>query len=285
LATLREIRRRINSVKSTQQITKAMKMVSAAKLRKAQDNILKARPYAFKLRDVIADISMRVDRAQHPLLAEREPKNVAYILLTGDRGLCGSFNSNIIKKGEEIFTDLKDIHYELITIGSKGRNHFKKRDYNVTDEYINFFNELDFSHAQDIGSKIISHFTGKKLDKVILIYNEFKSAIQQNLITEEILPIKPAEKEEDTAVFDFIYEPDPDAVLEAIIPLHINIQIWRVLLESYAAEQGARMTAMESATDNAAEMIDILTLDYNRTRQAAITREITEIVGGAEALV
>jgi len=273
LATLREIRRRINSVKSTQQITKAMKMVAAAKLRRAQDNIVKARPYAYKLGEVLADIADRVDRSKHPLLAEREPRNQAVIIVTADRGLCGSFNTNITKKAEEV-----------LTLGSKGRNYFKKREYNITAEYINFFNELNFSHAEDIGTKIISHYKEKKLDKVVLIYNEFKSAVQQNVITEELLPLKPTQTKTEKPVFDFIYEPDPDSVLEKIIPLHINIQIWRVLLESYAAEQGARMTAMENATDNAEELIDYLTLDYNRTRQSAITKEITEIVGGAEAL-
>jgi len=262
-----------------------MKMVAAAKLRKAQDNILKARPYAFKLNEVLSNIASRVDRQKHPLLEEREPKNVAFVVVTADKGLCGAFNTNIIKKAEEILKQTKDINYSLITIGAKGRNYFKKQKQNIISEYVNFFNELNFSHAREIGTKIISLYTEKKLDKITLIYNEFKSAIQQNIITEELLPIKPEEVVHKVGIFDFIYEPDVDSVLDSIMPLHINIQIWRVLLESYAAEQGARMTAMENATDNADELIETLTLLYNRTRQSTITKEITEIVGGAEALL
>ena len=285
MATLREIRRRITTVKSTQQITKAMKMVSAAKLRKAQDNIVRARPYAYKIGEVLSSIAARVDRQKHPLLAERETKKIAYIIVTADKGLCGSFNHSIIKKGEQVFREIpKKISSELITIGRKGRDHFKKREYPILDEYINFFNDLDFVHAREIGAKIISLYSKKDLDKVVLIYNEFKSAIQQDIVVEDLLPVKPPEVVPETGVFDYIYEPDPDAVLTTIIPLHVNIQIWRVLLESYASEQGARMTAMENATDNADDLIDTLTLVYNRTRQATITKEISEIVGGAEAL-
>lgn len=283
MASLRAIKRRIASVKSTQQITKAMKMVAAARLRRAQDNILKARPYAHKINDVLVNLSARVDRNLHPLLDKREPKNIAIVSVTSDRGLCGGFNTNIIKQ-TKYFYDESDIEKKyFINIGFKGWNHFQKRDYEILGKYVRFFSELEFAHANRIGHQIIDLYLKKELDRVVLIYNEFKSVLQQKVIVEDLLPIEPAE-EDDLSAIDHIYEPEPVKILDSIIPLHINIQIWRVLLESYAAEMAARMNAMENATDNAQEMIESLTMFYNRIRQATITKEISEIVGGAEAL-
>ncbi len=283
MATLKEIRRRITSVKKTQQITKAMKMVAAAKLRKAQDNIIKARPYAYKLNDVLANVASRVNRSMHPLLDERDPEKIAYVVLTGDRGLCGGFNNNIIRKSKEIIQTEGIENYQLVTVGRRGHEHFERREYPILDRYINFFNNLEYAHAQVITDKIIDLYIKNELDRVVLIYNEFKSAVSQKIVVDQLLPVKAIEVES-KGMIDYIYEPEPVKILDTILPLHVGIQIWRVLLESYAAEQGARMTAMENATDSAQEMIENLTLHYNRARQAAITKEISEIVGGAEAL-
>ncbi len=284
MATLGAIKRRINSVKSTQKITRSMYMVAAARLRRAQDNIIKARPYAYRLRETLSHVARLVDRQSHPLLLKREVKRIGFVIVTADRGLCGAFNSNIIRHTKKVLDEYKDYENSLICIGRKSRDHFKKHDFNVIGEYKDFFNDLSFDNAQSIINQITNLYLDEKLDKVVLIYNEFKSAVQQTLITEDLLPLEPPDVESGKTDIDYIYEPDPEAILNALIPLNLNIQMWRVLLESFAAEQGARMTAMDSATENAAEMIDKLTLIFNRTRQAAITKEISEIVGGAEAL-
>ena len=286
MATLRDIRRRITSVKSTQQITKAMKMVAAAKLRRAQENILRARPYAYRLGQVLGHVAGLVDRNLHPLLEEREAKRVGYVVVTADRGLCGAFNQNILKKATAELEAQRENKREIqvLAIGRHARDFFKRRDYPLILEYTDFFRTLEFANAVRIGSEIIRLYEQKELDRVFLIYNEFKSAIQQNVIVEQLLPIQPVKPDVGRRRLEYLYEPSPDKILEALLPKQINIQIWRVLLESNAAEQGARMTAMEMATDNATEMIDNLTLHYNRVRQATITKEITEIVGGAEAL-
>ncbi len=286
MATLRDIRRRITGVRKTQQITKAMKMVAVAKLRRAQENVVKTRPYAYELTEVISHIAQLVDRGLHPLLVDREPARVGLVVVSSDRGLCGAFSMNIIRRAMEEIKLLqekgKDI--ELILIGTKAYNFFRRREFSIINQYFDFYNELNFSHAAAIGSEIINLYTKQNLDQILVIYNEFKSVIQQNIVAEFLLPLKPGLPENADRVFDFIYEPSPDKILEVLLPKQINIQIWRILLESYAAEQGARMTAMELATDNAEEMIQSLTLHYNKVRQAAITKEITEIVGGAEAL-
>ena len=286
MATLRDIRRRINSVKSTQQITKAMKMVAATKLRRAQEKIMKARPYAYELRNVIGHLAEIVEMDAHPLLHSREVKNVGVVVVTSDRGLCGAFNMNIIRLAmEEIRAAAEDGKgVKLILVGRKARDFFRRRDYEIAVEYYDFFNDLDFTNAQQIGEDLIRFYTAGELDKISVVYNEFKSAVQQNLLVEQLLPFEPKMEEESTKTFHYLYEPSPDELMEALLPKQINIQVWRILLESSAAEQGARMTAMEVATDNAREMIRDLTLHYNRVRQASITKEILEIVGGAEAL-
>ncbi len=287
MATLRQIRKRIASVKSTQKITRAMKMVSAAKLRRAQENIIRARPYAFKLREVLARVSSIVDPNLHPLLAVRPPEKVAYVVITADRGLCGGFNNNIISTAEKRIKEDGFDQPGLICVGRKSYDYFKRREHRIISHHASIFNDLEYAHAQQITDAIVDLYIQEQLDKVILIHNEFKSAIQQNIITEQLLPmISESVKEgEDTKKqLDYIYEPEPLRILDTIVPLNIGMQVWRVLLESSAAEHGARMTAMENATVNAQDMISSLTLHYNRVRQAAITKELLEIVGGTEAL-
>jgi len=286
MATLRDIRRRINSVRSTQQITKAMKMVAAARLRRAQENILRARPYAYELREVIGHVVGLVDRSMHPLLDLREVNRVGLVVVTADRGLCGAFNMNIIRRTVHEIDSLQESgkEVELILVGRKSRDFFRRRSVPIISEYYDFYNHLNFSHAQRIGKEIIRLYQERQLDQITVIYNEFKSAIQQRIVAEKLLPLEPQMPEGISGTVQYIYEPSPDALLEVLLPRQINIQMWRILLESNAAEQGARMTAMEMATENAEEMIHKLTLYYNRVRQATITKEIIEIVSGAEAL-
>ena len=286
MANLREIRKRISSVKSTQQITKAMKMVAAAKLRRAQENILAFRPYAYELRSLIADLSAKVeDQTQVPLMARRPVKKVLLVVVTADRGLCGAFNSNIVRHAAERINDYPEAEVELFMVGRKGLEFFQHRHVTINGQKVNFFNDLAFGDALDLSETILRIYQEQNFDRVEFIYNEFKSAIQQNVIVEQFLPFVPDEEaEKSKEQVDFIYEPDKISILNAVIPKHLHVQVWRILLESNAAEQGARMTAMENATDNAEEMIHDLTIYYNRTRQASITTEISEIVSGAEAL-
>jgi len=284
MATLRDLRRRIASIRGTQQITKAMRMVAAAKLRRAQERLLRARPYAYRLNQVIGHVAARVDRNRHPLLAERPPKKVCYLVITADRGLCGSFNTNIVRRARTEISLHRDPPASMMVVGKKGRDHFVRRGYPVLAEFVNLFQDLQFGHATAIASRIIHLYTSQDLDRVFVVYNEFKSPVQQRIVVEQLLPIIPLLPEKEKHPVDYLYEPSPDAILEALCPKHLNIQVWRLLLESFAAEQGARMVAMENATDNAEEMIFELTLYYNKVRQATITKEIAEIVGGAEAL-
>jgi F-type H+-transporting ATPase subunit gamma len=286
MATLREIRQRIASVKSTQQITKAMKMVAAAKLRRAQENIVAIRPYAYDLRDLIAHLS-QIDEVDVTidLLIKRPVQRVLIVAVAADRGLCGGFNSNIVRSTLERIERYKGTEYELYTIGRKVSEFFAKRDYPVFAAKQNFFNHLSFEDALEISRTLISAYTSEKFDRIEIVYNEFKSAIQQNLINEQFLPFAvDEENSEEYHAVDYIYEPDIRSILETVIPKNLNVQVWRILLESYASEQGSRMTAMDSATENAEEIKSKLTLHYNRARQAAITKELSEIVGGAEAL-
>ncbi len=281
MANLKQIRKRISSVTSTQQITSAMKMVAAAKMRRAQENIVNARPYAFRLREVMGNLARITDPQLHPLLARREPERTALVFVTGDRGLCGGFNSNIIRK-VELHLKEDSSPTELVPVGRVGNDWFRRRTTPILEQYTGFFNDLDFSHATSIGSMIIDLYTRLELDRVEIVYNEFKSAVRQDVVVETLLPISIEASDQDYS--ECLYEPNAVELLDSILPLHINYQLWRILLESNAAEQGARMTAMEAATDNATEMIGELTLHYNQARQAAITTEISDIVGGAEAI-
>lgn len=284
MATLREIRRRISSVKSTQQITRAMKMVAAAKLRKAQEQIFAARPYAYKIDEMINHIVAKLEVVTDPLLEVRPARRVLIVAVTADRGLCGSFNTNIIKRVEQQIDLHRDKEVSLVCIGRKGYDFFRKESIHIENKFIQFFNHLEYSHAQEITEFLVQQYKVKNTDMIKLVYNEFKNAIQQNIIVENYLPLSTKEFEGQKGSIDYLYEPDKLSLLNALLPKHLNIQTWRVLLESNVSEQGARMTAMENATDNAAEMIHDLTLHYNKARQAAITKEISEIVGGAEAL-
>jgi len=282
MANLREIKTRIESVKSTKQITNAMKMVAASKLRKAQDNIINARPYADHINDMLRTLKNKNISSDHPLLAEISGKGkTAYVVVTSDRGLCGSFNTHIIK---EAIANLKENpDADMICIGKKGYDYFRKHSTNVTEHYINLFNEMNFGVSADVAEKLLNLFLDENYDQINVIYNEFKSAIQQDIVVKQLLPIIPVESEESSKL-DFIYEPDEDTIIYELGRKYIHVDIWRIMLESSAAEQGARMTAMDSATENAIELIDKLTLNYNRARQAAITTEIIEISSGAEAI-
>ena len=282
MANIKEIKTRIESVKNTKQITNAMKMVAAANLRKAQDRIIKARPYANHVNDMLRTLKYKNSSNTHPLLEDAEETGkTALVVVTSDRGLCGSFNSQIIKKALEYIKENPDA--DIICIGKKGYDFIKKRSDKIIKPYLNLFNEMNFSISKDVAQQIIDLFLDQDYNKIEVLYNEFKSAIQQNIIIKQLLPIIPIESE-DMSKLDYLYEPDEDTIIEELGRKYVNVDVWRIMLESSAAEQGARMTAMDSATDNAAELIDTLTLTYNRARQAAITTEIIEIASGAEAI-
>jgi F-type H+-transporting ATPase subunit gamma len=295
MATLREIRRRISGIKSIQKITKAMKMVAAARLRRAQEAILSARPYAKKIRELSAHLVTGLDTTMHPLLLPREVKKTLLVVVTSDRGLCGAFNSNIIKAATIYVRDKfpLDKRFEhqirLMCIGKKGYEYFKKRNYELLSQRVGIFQHLDFNHARGIMTELISGYLGGEFDKVDVIYNEFKNILQQRVVTEQLLPIPPEGLKSEggqraVAAIDYIYEPSAKAIVDDLLPRHLNFQMWRVLLESNAAGLGAQMSAMDNATENARELITDLTLSYNKARQASITKELLEIVGGAEAL-
>lgn len=284
MSGLKAIKRRIRSVQSTQQITRVMKMVAAAKLRRAQENIVAARPYALRLRQVIRELAAQVDRDRHPLLKVDETREVGLIVVTGDRGLCGSFNTSILRRAQRLMEENASYDLRLITIGRRGTDFFTRRGAAPVHKMTGFFNTLEFIHAVSLGSQIIDRYVAGTMDRVLVVYNEFKSAIQQNVVVEQLLPIVPDEADERAISSDVIYEPSEGEVLDAILPLFVKVQLWRILLESFAAEMGARMTAMENATNNAQELIESLTLTYNKARQAAITRELLDIVAGAEGL-
>ena len=287
MPSLRDIKRKITSVKKTQQITKAMKMVAAAKLRRSQERVIAARPYSRKMLAVIASLAARVERAQHPLLAKREPKRVKLMILTSDRGLCGAYNTNIIRKAVEAVREFQAQGKEvrLNIVGRKGRDVFRKRSAYTLGQTWTDLGMIDYNKSAAVGRNIVEKFTAGETDEVYLLYNEFKSVIQQKVTLEKLLPVEPpAETDPFMAAVDYLYEPSAEAILSSILPKHIEVQLFRALLESQASEMGARMTAMDSATRNAKEMIEKLTLKFNKQRQAAITKEISEIVGGAEAL-
>ncbi|MBI5214422.1 MAG: ATP synthase F1 subunit gamma [Ignavibacteriae bacterium] len=301
MATLRDIRRRIGAVKSTQKITKAMKMVAAAKLRRAQDAMIAARPYAKTMKQILQHLSSKVDVTTNQFFEEREVKNVALVVVTSDRGLCGSFNANLIKAAvAHINKNYKDLneagHLKLICIGKKGYDFFSKRNYKIIEKHTGLFSALNFQQAKTIVGEILDGYSSvdksgqskePAFDKVEIIYNEFKSIAQPRISIEQYLPIVPETTSHIshlTSHIDYIYEPSSKEIMDALLPKHLNFQIWRVLLESNAAEQGARMAAMDNATTNASDMIRVLQLSYNKARQASITKELLEIVGGAEAL-
>ncbi len=289
MPSLRDIRTRITSVKSTRQITKAMKMVAAAKLRRAQDAVLKTRPYAMLLDKALAKVAARAAAEEsatlHPLLTPREARLAEVVVITSDRGLAGGFNSNIIRRVVRFLTESGEAYQrvELTTIGRKAKDFLRARKLAVRKDYLGVHQGLTWEKAEAIAQEQVQRYLAGEVDAVFLCYNEFKSAIAQVPVVVQLLPIQPPAAEAE-ATIDFVYEPSRDALLAELLPRHVAMQVWRALLESAASEHGARMSAMESATKNAEEMIAALTLQYNRARQAYVTKELMEIVGGAEAL-
>jgi F-type H+-transporting ATPase subunit gamma len=286
MPNLKEIKRRIQSVKNTQQITKAMKLVAASKLRKAQQAIMEARPYAIKMMDVLNHLAARCNSDLHPLLDVRDGERNLLLIITSDKGLCGGFNGNIIRKTSKYLEENSQSVNSLITAGKKGNDIFRNRDVTIVEELIGWTKDFDYLKAQAIGENLATMFTEKKVDRVFMIYNEFKSVMQQEVIVEQLLPVVPENlaHKEDSFVVDYIYEPDEEAILDKLLKRYMTVEVYRAFLESSASEHGARMTAMDSASRNAGEMIGGLTLTYNKARQAYITKELIEIVNGAEAL-
>ncbi len=290
MPSLQSLRRKIASVKNTQKITKAMKMVAAAKLKRAQERILSARPYAHQLREVMGNLSQRVNRSSHPLLSRRDGKTLELLVVTSDRGLCGGFNTNILRRAGEFLEEQRQLGKQVSVslVGRKSIDYFKRRDWPIRQEWPGVFDRLSFEHALDIGQNVVSQYHEGTFDQLYVVYNEFKSAMQQEVIVEKFLPIESLDESQDSESQSigggYLYEPDEGELLETLLPKHFEIQMYRTLLESAAAEQAARMTAMDGATRNAGELIKKVTLFYNKTRQAAITKELMDIVGGAEAI-
>ena len=293
MPSLLDIRRRVRAVKSTQQITKAMKMVAASRLRRAQERIQQARPFATQMLRVLNSLASRVDPASHPLLDERQVPQaggkVLLFVITADRGLCGSFNANVIKSSGNFITESPGREVALGLIGRRGRDYFGRRGFDVRYEQVNLFASLKFEDAQAIARTGIEQFVKGEVDSVYLVYNEFKSVMVQRVVIERLLPIPRLDLEATPDVaavpaVDYLYEPKPEELFTHLLPSHVEVQVFRALLESAAAEHAARMTAMDAATRNSAEMIEDLTLYMNKVRQAAITREIIEVVSGAGAL-
>ena len=285
MANLKEIRSRISSVGSTMQITSAMKMVSAAKLKRAQDAVTQMRPYSNKLTELLVNLSSTLDSSEGGVYSEnRDPKKILLVTITSNRGLCGGFNANIIKKAKYLMeADYKNIETDVLSIGKKSTEHFEKNGYNVISSHDGLYSDLTFENTSEIAQIIMDSFTNKDYDKIILLYNQFKNAATQIVMNEQFLPIKTNEETE-TKVGDYIFEPNQKDIVDQLIPKSLKTQLFKAVLDSHASEHGARMTAMHKATDNAGEIKKELTLQYNKARQAAITGEILEIVGGAEAL-
>lgn len=299
MPSLQFVRRKIDSVKKTQKITKAMKMVAAAKLKRTQNRILAARPYALKMRETIQNLSRRVNREAHPLLRKREgaQRNVILTVVTSDRGLCGAFNANILRTAVTALKELESrgMKAEVAVVGRKGRDFFRRRDWKVRREVVDIFDKLSFEHGMVMGEEFpaIVEYSEGRIDAVYVIYNEFKSAIQQRVVVEQLLPFdwiveissaKDLDQVTEAVPGGYQYEPSEDELLKHLLHRNFHVQAYRVLLESSAAEQGARMAAMDGATRNAGELIKKLTTYYNKTRQSVITKELMDIVGGAEAL-
>jgi F-type H+-transporting ATPase subunit gamma len=295
MASLRDIRSKIKSIKNTQQITKAMKMVAAARLRRAQGRIISARPFAQKMEQLMSDLLLRVEGEEtHPMFKRRENPGRALLLVTSDKGLCGAFNTNLIRETQKYLRMHQPQNVQLFVVGRKGRDYFRRVGSTIAKEYTNIFKDLGFQHAEIVTADLVNAFQqqpaegearqGRPIGSVDMLYNEFKSVVQQKVVVKRLLPLIPTSGPADQTRSDFIYEPSKEKLIEGLVPRFLKAQVFRVLLESAAAELGARMSAMENATKNAAELIESLTLTLNRTRQASITKEILEVVSGAEAL-
>ena len=284
MATLKEIRKRVSSVQNIQQITKAMKMVSAARLRRAQEAALAARPYAEKLEAVLQNLAAQGEELAHPFLTERAENNTTLIVMTSDRGLCGGFNSSLIREAEAFMRQRTEQKVSLILVGRRAYDHFKRRDVTIAEEHINLYGRLSADLAHDIGRRVGEQFLSGETDSFYVLYAKFRSALVQVPTLDKILPIASTPQTEDQGALDYLYEPAPQTLLASLLERYIDMLIYRAMLESVASEHGARMTAMDNATNNAVEMIDRLTLDMNRARQAGITRELLEIVATGESL-
>jgi F-type H+-transporting ATPase subunit gamma len=286
MATLRDIQRRIRSVQSTQKITRAMKLVAAAKLRRAQERILAARPYATKMAELLGHLVVGAEGDGHPLLQQREGPRRQIVIITADRGLAGAFNSNILRRAVELIRESSVAEVTLVVVGRKARDFFRRRPHTIKRDMIGFWDQLAYRHACELADAFMQQYLDNELDEVVLLYNEFRSVALQRPVRVTLLPIPRAETATDGAAghVDYIYEPSAEGILGDLLPRHVRMQVYRALMESLAGEYGARMTAMEAATKNAKEMIDVLTIQYNKARQEKITKELLDIVGGAEAL-
>lgn len=290
MATLRDIRRRIRSVQSTQKITRAMKLVAAAKLRRAQERILAARPYASKMGELLGNLVSAAGAdgdAAHPLLEQRQGPRRQIVIITADRGLAGAFNSNIIRRALEFIRQSNVADVTLVVVGRKGRDFYRRRrQWTIKRDLIGFWDRLAYNHAAELADFFMQQYLDGEVDEVHLVYSEFRSVAVQRPVREQLLPIPRGESREgaEATAVDYIYEPGPEAILSDLLPRHVRIQVFRALMESLAGEYGARMTAMEAATKNATDIIEVLTIQYNKARQEKITKELLDIVGGAEAL-
>ncbi|MBI3941196.1 MAG: ATP synthase F1 subunit gamma [Acidobacteria bacterium] len=286
MPNLRDVRRRIRSVRNIQKTTRAMKFVSASKLKRAQDRVVAARPYANRMLAVLNSLILRVENKEHPLLKRRGSGRILLVVITGDKGLCGAFNSNIVKAGVAFLNEHSQAELALTAIGKKGYDYFKRRPYEMREQYINIMGKLEYGEAKRIADFIIRQYGSEALDEVYVVYNEFKSVIRQRVVVERLLPIGEIAGlgMNGSAQLEYLYEDKPQVIFDHLLPRHVEVQLFRAMLESAASEHGARMTAMDAATTNAKEMIDRLTLNMNRIRQASITKEIIEIVSGANAL-
>ncbi len=284
MPNLKDLKKRINSVKKTEQITSAMRMVAAAKLRRAQADIIAARPYAIKTNEVLVSLVSRTNPDMHPLLRVREPRRGILVVIASDRGLCGSFNQNVFRRADAFIKQKKDSYSELslVLVGKRSNDYFKRKTVNRRQTYV--IGVPNFALASEIGDDLINGYIRDEYDELTIIFNEFKSAMTQILHQDVVLPVEPMEAEDEVMNVEYLYEPTEEVLLDTLLPLSLKIFLYRALLESAASEHGARMTAMESASKNAGEMIDKLSIKYNRARQAAITTELMEVVGGAEAL-
>jgi F-type H+-transporting ATPase subunit gamma len=287
MATLQDIRRRIRSVQSTQKITRAMKLVAAAKLRRAQERIVEARPYAFKMAELVGALVRGLGEDKHPLLLRREGPRKLYVAITADKGLCGAFNSNVVRRTLDLLRSQAEGGASVLTVGRKARDFFRRREWPLQGERLGFFERVSFAEVRELARELIDAYLADEVDEVWLVFNEFRSVAVQRVSVERLLPIEPPGRPEGAGegpATDYLYEPDPETILAALLPRHVGVQVYRALLESAAGEHGARMTAMEAASKNAQEMIGALTIQYNKARQERITKELLDIVGGAEAL-
>jgi F-type H+-transporting ATPase subunit gamma len=285
MATLRDIQRRIRSVQSTQKITRAMKLVAAAKLRRAQERILAARPYASKMAELLGNLVSGADaEAAHPLLEQREGPRRQIVIITADKGLAGAFNSNVIRRALEFVRQSNTTEVTLVVVGRKARDFYRRRSWTIKRDMVGFWDRLAYSHASELADYFMQQYVDNQVDEVFLVYNEFRSVAVQRPVRERLLPIPRAEDGQGGEAVDYIYEPGPAEILGDLLPRHVRMQVYRALMESLAGEYGARMTAMEAATKNAKDMIEVLTIQYNKARQEKITKELLDIVGGAEAL-